>query len=158
MKLPPAKAIRDILEGMLGRDVEVSPGKPLTTIDAVGGAVAVYVDDSSQMRAVLAWDLPAAASVGAAVGLVPARAAAAAVEDRYLPESLMENVAEVSNVLASAFQIEDNPHLRLGFTNHPVAAAGDDVIALLYRMGNRLDLNLEVSGYGPGRMAISMTF
>jgi hypothetical protein len=157
MKLPPVKLIKDILDGMLGRDVTMSPGLPLSSVDAIGGAVAVYIDDSSVMRAVAAWDLPAASNVGAAVGLVPARVAANAVEDRYLPENLMENLTEVSNVLAAAFQVPGNPHVRLSQSRHPIAAADNDVTTLIYSAGNRLDLDIDIAGYGKGKLAICTT-
>ena len=70
--LPPVKLIKDVLDGLLGRDVEIAPSDPMTTVDTVGGVLAVYVDDGNALRAVAGWDLPAAAHVGAAVGLAAA--------------------------------------------------------------------------------------
>ena len=90
--LPPVKLIKDVLDGLLGRDVEIAPSDPMTTVDTVGGVLAVYVDDGNALRAVAGWDLPAAAHVGAAVGLVPRGGAEAAVEERYLRGNLLENL------------------------------------------------------------------
>jgi hypothetical protein len=148
--------IKDVLDGLLGREVEVSPGEPFTAVDATGGAIAVYIDDGNALQAVAGWDLPAAANIGAAVGLVPRGGAEAAIEDRYLPENLLENLNEVSNVLASIFQIPGNPHLRLDETYRPVNAAPADAVQLLYVLGRRVDLELDVPGYGSGRLAVSM--
>jgi len=158
VQLPPVKLIKDVLDGMLGREVATQPGNPLTSVDAIGGVLAIYVDDGDVMRAVAGWDLPAAANVGAAVGLVPAGAAEDAIEERYLPENLLDNITEVSNVLASVFQIRGNPHLRLYEAHRPVAAAPNDATELLYRLGQRIDLDIDVPGYGKGKLAISMSF
>jgi hypothetical protein len=157
--LPAVKLIKDVLDGLLGRDVELAPcAAALTSVDAIGGVLASYIDDGGALQAAAGWDLPAAAYVGAAVGLVPRGGADAAVEERYLPESLVENLAEVSNVLASVFQAAGNPHLRLDKTYRPAASAPDPETALLYAPGQRIDLSVDVPGYGAGRLAVSMRF
>jgi hypothetical protein len=154
--LPPVKLIKDVLDGLLGRDVVLAPGEPMVSVDAIGGALAVYIDDRNALQAVAGWNLPAAANVGAAVALVPRAGAEAAIEDQYLPDNLLENLNEVSNVLASIFQIPGNPHLRLHETYCPVAAAPNDAYELLFRLGNRIDLAIDVPSYGTGRFALSM--
>jgi hypothetical protein len=156
MALPPVKLIKDVLDGLLGRDVEIAPSDPMATVDMVGGVLAAYVDDGNTLRAVAGWDLSAAAFVGAAVGLLPRGGAEDAVEERYVPENLQENLGEVSNVLASVFQIPGNPHLRLQTTYCPAASAPDQETQLLYALGQRIDLQLDVPGYGRGRLAVSM--
>jgi hypothetical protein len=154
--LPPVKLIKDVLDGLLGRDVVLAPGEPMVSVDAIGGALAVYIDDRNALQAVAGWNLPAAANVGAAVALVPRAGAEAAIEDQYLPDNLLENLNEVSNVLASIFQIPGNPHLRLEQTHRPVNAAPADAVALLYALGQPIDVVLDVPGYGGGRLAVSM--
>lgn len=156
--LPPTKLIKDVLDGLLGRDVSVTPADALTSADAVGGALAQYIDDGGALGAVAGWDLPAAAYIGAAVALVPVGGAEAAIEDRYVAENLLENLGEVSNVLASVFQIRGNPHLRLEQMYRPINTAPDSAIQLLYALGHRVDLSVDVPGYGAGRLAVSMRF
>ena len=155
-QLPPVKMIKDVLDGLLGREVEVAPGEPMASVDMIGGLLAAYVDDTNALRAVVGWDLPAAAYVGAAVGLVPRVRAEDVVQERYIPENLQENLGEVSNVLATVFQLPGNPHLRLQTTYCPAAAAPDQETQLLYGLGQRIDLELDISGYGTGRLAVSM--
>lgn len=157
-QLPPVKLIKDVLDGLLGREVEIAPGDPMASVDMIGGVLAAYVDDGNALRAVAGWDLSAAAFVGAAVGLVPRGGAEAAIEDRFVPENLQENLGEVSNVLASVFQIPGNPHLRLQKTYCPAAAAPDQETQLLYALGQRIDITVDVPGYGSGRLAVSMRF
>ncbi len=156
--LPPIKLIKDVIDGLLGKEVSVAPADALTPPDSVGGAIAVYIDDSDHLGAVAGWDLALAANVGAAVALVPAGAAADAIEEQYLPENLLENLSEVSNVLASVFQIPGNPHLRLSQMYRPINSADNDAVNLLYALGNRIDLKVDVPNYGSGRLAVSMRF
>ena len=156
--LPPTKLIKDVLDGLLGTEVSVSPADALTPADTIGGALALYIEDNGRMGAVAGWDLAGGANVGAAVALVPVGGAEAAVEDQYLPDNLLENLSEVSNVLASVFQIPGNPHLRLEQMFRPLNNAPTDAINLLYALGHRIDLNLDIPRYGTGRLSISMVF
>lgn len=156
--LPPTKLIKDVLDGLLGREVDVAPADAFTPVDAVAGAMADYIDDKNKLWAVVGWDLPAAAIVGAAVGLVPRGGAEAAIEERYVPDNLIENLHEVNNVLASVFANPSNPHLRLQHTYRPINTAPNDAVQLLYALGQRIDLTVEVPGYGSGRFALSMRY
>lgn len=159
-KIP--RLVRD-LGAQLGRTVKLEMEGQDTELDRslleamIGGVVATYVDDGGVLRAVIGWDLAAAANIGAAVGLVPSGAAEDAVEEQYLPENLLDNLSEVSNVRASAFQMPSNPHLRLEQTYRPAAAAPTEVTSLMYSQGQRLDLDLDVPRYGKGRFAVAMT-
>lgn len=155
MTLPPPKAIKDVIDGLLGREVTMTPAAAsLNSVDAIGGVVASYVDDEGRTRAVLGWDLPAAARAGSALGLVPARMSDEIVDDKFLPYDIVESVAELSNVLASALDVNGNPHTRLERTYHPAAAAPDDVAKALYGHYERMDFDLDVPGYGVGRIAL----
>ncbi|WP_127783053.1 hypothetical protein [Rhodococcus sp. X156] len=153
--LPPVKRVKDILDGLLGRDVTTRPGTPLDGVGAIGGVLATYVNDTDEVCAVAGWDLPAAAGVGAALGLYPAGTVREAVHQQHLPQDLFDALSEVSNVLASAFQLPGNPHLRLERTYRPVAAAPPLATSLLYSGLQRLDLDLDVPGYGPGRLSVA---
>lgn len=156
--LPPNKAIKDVIDGMLGKEVNMSPADAMSSADSVGGALATYVDDQGAIWAVLAWDLSLGANIGAAVGLVPKGAAEDAIEDRYIPDHLLENLSEVSNVMASVFDDPANPHLRLDQTYRPINSAPQHAVELAYALGNRVDLQVEVPGYGSGKAAISMRY
>ena len=155
--LPTTKAIKDILDGLLGRDVLLRPGAHLGSADVPAGVVARYLDDSDRLRAVAAWDLPAGANIGAAVGLFPKGAAQAALEDGFLSGSLLENLSEVSNVMAQAFNVPGAPHVRLADnTVDVVEDAPEDALSLLDANDERLDFEVSVEDYGGGRLAISM--
>src|SRR5690349_20394271 len=111
--LPPSMVVRELIEGLLGRDVTVSPGDPVMPRAGSPAAVAVYTDAQLQMRAVMVVDLPLAAGIGAGLGLLPTGAVGEAVQAGELPDSMSENVHEVFNVAASVFNVGDSPHLTL---------------------------------------------
>ena len=154
--LPTTKALKDILDGLLGRDVYLREAKPIGEGDVAGGILARYVDDQGSPRAVAGWDLAGGAFVGAAVGLVPRGGAEAALEDGELSPNLFENLSEVSNVFAQAFNVPGNPHVRLEQCFHPLESAPDDARELLFAPALRLDYEVDVDGYGKGKLSISM--
>ncbi|SDQ20509.1 hypothetical protein [Quadrisphaera sp. DSM 44207] len=153
-ELPPAKDVRDLVEGLLGKDCAFSDGRRITAGPALVG---VYVSDDLRMRAIAAMDLPLAAYVGAAIGLVPPGGAAAAVEDGELFPNLRDNACEVLNVMAALFNVGDAPHLRLYSTSAPEEALPADVAGHLAALGGRADWTVAVKGYGEGQLSICLT-
>lgn len=153
-QLPDRKQVRDLFEGLLGRDVTISDGSPVEPGAALGPLVGVYVDDQTTLSAVVLMEFRLAAYVGAALGLVPKGGAEAAVEDRELPPMLAENAAEVLNVLAAPIGDASGVHQRLYQTVVPGEAIPGDAAAWAVRLGNRTDLLLDVKSYGAGTLSI----
>jgi hypothetical protein len=153
--IPDPKALRDLLEGLLGRDVVVTPADPLRAGDLPHTAVALYVDDKMKLSAVAGLDLPLAANVGAAIGLVPPGGAKACIEDNELSPMIAENFTEVCNVLTTLLNREGAAHLRLHQVFLPGQNAPDDAASRLLALGSRLDLDITVAGYGSGRFSLS---
>ncbi|MBO3086660.1 hypothetical protein [Cellulomonas fengjieae] len=153
--LPSAKAVRELVEGLVGRDVQVTTGGAmLDPAEGDGTLVGAYVDDRLALTAIVLLDLPLAAYVGAALGLVPARTAESAVAEGVLPSGLQENAGEVLNVLASLFNAEGAPHVRLDTIYPPGGPLPADVATWVPAFVRRTDLDMEVSGYGPGRFSL----
>ena len=149
--LPAPKDVRDMLEGLLFRDITVAPGIPVDPTKPVG--VGVFVDDTLKMAVLAVTDLKLAAYSGAAIGLVPAGGAEAAIEDKELPGSVRDNFFEVLNVLSALFNTPGAPHLRLYAGYAPGEAVPTDVAAGLRTVGRRLDLKVTVAGYGEGQLS-----
>ena len=83
--IPVALTVRNLFEDLLGRDVNVSPGDPMTAADLPTAVIAVYADTSQQLYAVLGMQLALAANAGAALGLLPAGAAEDAIDRDSFP-------------------------------------------------------------------------
>jgi hypothetical protein len=154
--LPLPKQIKDLLEGLLGRDVTLAPAAPFAPGPKAPASVAVYVDDFLRVTSLIACDLPLSAYAGAALGLVPPAGADAAVDAGALTETLSENLYEVLNIAASMFNASGADHLRL----HELHAAGTVlppmVRAQSLTLGRREDVTLDIAGYGAGRLSVVM--
>ncbi len=152
--LPSIKMLRDMVMDTLGRDVQVAPAEPWAPTPRKPGMVAVYVDDRTQLRALICCSLSLAAALGASIALIPPETAAASVEERRLTEGMMENLHEVMNILAALFNTPNRPHLKLYATHAPGDLPPADVSVHLRSFGRREDLQVEVAGYGSGRLSI----
>ncbi|WP_030176283.1 hypothetical protein [Spirillospora albida] len=154
--IPVPKNIRDLFEDLLGRPVTVGVTDPCVADDLRLAVVALYVDNAKQLTAVAGLDLPLAAFAGAAIGLIPKGGAEAAVEDGELSPMLADNVREVLNIFASTLNNLDLPHLKLHQTFMPGEVPPQDATARLLALGARLDLSVEIGGYGTGRFWLSL--
>jgi len=153
--LPSAKDVRDLLEGLLGREVQVRTGGAMVDPATDSGAlVGVYVDRLLRLRALCVMDVPAAARVGAAIGLVPSRVADASALGDFLDPGLEENAREVLNVVASLLNSADAPHVRLDAVYAPREALPVDVAPWVRAYVPRNDLEIDVAGYGPGGISL----
>ncbi len=152
--LPVPKEIRDLLTELLDRDVQVSPNAPLAPTPNNPCTVGVYVDDTLQVTAVIAFDLHLSAHAGAAIGLVPAAGAELAVGEGVLNDTLRDNVYEVLNIAASLFNVDGATHVRLYDVHHVGNPLPGDVMVKALTLGRREDLAVEVAGYGTGRLGV----
>ncbi|GIG30420.1 hypothetical protein [Cellulomonas marina] len=153
--LPNAKEVRDLLESLVGRDVEVATGAAMVDPNAALGALTgVYVDARMTAQALVLVDGGLAAYLGAAIGLVPARTAQAAVADGDLPADLAENAGEVLNVTASLFNHDDAPHLKLDRVHGKGERLPNDLAGWVLAYVRRLDLEVSVAGYGSGNLSV----
>ena len=154
VQLPAAKDVRDMLTGLVGKPVAVNPGAPVTPTPDKPVAVAVYVDPGMAINALCVMDLGASAYTAAALALLPPGGAQDAVEeDGELTALLVEALHEVVNVLSALFNTPGAPHSKL----HKLYAPGDDLpgdIEGMLANFNRIDLAIEVPGYGKGAISL----
>jgi hypothetical protein len=152
--LPASKDVREMLEGLVGRPVTVSPGAPVTPTADKPVSVAVYVDPNMAVNALCLMDLGASAYTGGALALLPPGGCQDAVEeDGELTPLLVEALHEVVNVLSALLNVPGAPHSKL----HKLYAPGDDLpgdIVGMLAAFNRLDLVVEVQGYGKGGLSL----
>jgi hypothetical protein len=152
--LPAAKDVRDMLAGLLGKPVTVAPGAPVTPAPGNPVSVAVYVDPHMAVNALCLMDLGASAYTGGALALLPPGGCQDAVEeDGELTGFMVEALHEVVNVLSALFNTAGAPHSKL----HRLYAPGEDLpgdLAGLLAGFNRIDLAVEVPGYGKGALSL----
>jgi hypothetical protein len=152
--LPAAKDVRDMLEGLVGRTVVVSPGAPVTPAPDRPVSVAVYVAPDMSVNALCLMDLGASAYTAGGLALLPPGGCQDAVEeDGELSGMLVEALHEVVNVLSALFNTPGAPHSKL----HKLYAPGEEVAGDLAGMlagFNRIDLALDIQGYGKGALSL----
>jgi hypothetical protein len=153
--LPVPKAVKDLLEDLLGRPIAVSPADPLRNADMKDTLVALYVDPAGKLGAVAGLDFALTVFIGAAIGLIPPGGAEACIEDKEISKMIGENAVEVCNILASLINREGAVRLKLHQTFLPGNAAPNDAVAYLLALGRRIDLLVDVGGYGSGQLSLA---
>jgi hypothetical protein len=152
--LPAAKDVKDMLSGLIGKPVAVNPGPPVTPTEKNPVSVAVYVDPGMAINALCVMDLAASAYTAGALALLPPGGCQDAVEeDGELTGMLVEALHEVVNVLSAMFNVPGAPHSKL----HELYAPGQDLpgdVAGMLANFNRIDLAIEVPGYGKGGLSL----
>ncbi|WP_028050749.1 hypothetical protein [Cellulomonas sp. URHD0024] len=153
--LPSAKEVRELIEGLVGREIAVLTGGPMVDPGSEDGAlVGVYVDDRHKLTGLVLFDVPLAAYLGASLGLVPVRIAQQHADAGVLSEALSENAGEILNVMSSLFNAEGAPHVKLGRVYEPKAHLPADVAQWVLTYVRRMDLEMDVPGYGPGNFSL----
>jgi hypothetical protein len=150
--LPSRHAVRNSISDLIGRDVDLKDGVPPAA--RTTNVVAVYVTDRLATSALVIADLECAARVGGALGMVPRIAVDEAIAARDLTPTLHDNCYEVLNVLASVFNVPHAPHVRLYEMYGPKEVLPGDVAALGAVTGSRMDVALQIAGYGAGTLSI----
>jgi hypothetical protein len=151
--LPAAKDVKDMLSALVGKEVSVSPGAPVTPEPNRPVTIAIFTAPDMSVNALCVMDLGASAYTAAALALLPPGGAQDAVEeDKELSPMLLEALHEVVNVLSALFNTPGAPHSKLD----KLVPDGEDVpgdIAGMLAGFNRIDLAIEVPGYGKGAIS-----
>ena len=152
--LPAAKDVRDMISGLVGKEVAVSPGAPVTPEPDRPVTVAIYTAPDMSVNALCVMDLGASAYTAAALALLPPGGAQDAVEeDKELSPMLLEALHEVVNVLSALFNTPGAPHSKLDKLVPDGEEVPGDIAGMLAGF-NRIDLALEVPGYGKGGLSL----
>jgi len=118
---------------------------------------AAYVFDSGHVAGVLACDLPLAATLSAALAVLPPTVVRAAIKAGALDEALAANFHEIANILTGALAsvFERRVSLRDVVTG-PRQILAIDAEELVAHPAQRIDLDVGVSGYGAGCLAFAV--
>jgi hypothetical protein len=149
--LPNPKDVRDLFEGLFGKDVQVAPGDPVSLNDKV--AVAVYVDPGLATTALVMVDLRLGAWLAGALAMLPKGGLEDAIDEGELYPMHVEALYEVVNIAASMFNGEGVNHSKLYKLYAPGEAVPGDIAGLAAAF-NRIDLKVDVTGYGSGKLSI----
>lgn len=152
--MPTPKQVRDLFQDLLGRRVDLTPADPFAPGEGERATLAVYVDDQMRTRAVAVADLALSVYVAAAIELIPIGGIEAALEARELSPKLRQNLHQVLDAATTLLHGKSAPHIRLHAIHAPGELPPIDVSGFARTLGRRLDLRVDVAGYGPGRFSI----
>ncbi|MDD3650110.1 hypothetical protein [Immundisolibacter sp.] len=153
--LPTAQAIAKLITSLVGKNVTAKPAAAAVERLPKGGVVGVCVDDTTTVVALVVADVPLAAAAGAALAMIPPAAAQDAVRAGSLPPNIADNFREVTNILCSVLTAASGRGVRLA--DFAVGSVPPAAEAVLGAGGARLDLEVDVQGYGKGQLAIICT-
>ncbi|MGE0810645.1 MAG: hypothetical protein AB7N69_08520 [Immundisolibacter sp.] len=149
--LPTADAVAKLIASLAGKNVTVTAGSKLKA-PPMGSAIGVCMDETPSVAAVIVADVALAAAAGAALAMIPPTAAQDAARSGVLPVNMADNFREVTNIMCSLLTAAGGRGVRL--TDFSVAGAPSAAEAVLAGTGARLDLVVDVQGYGKGQLAI----
>jgi hypothetical protein len=148
--LPPAAELEKLLAGLLMRQVKVAKGPP-ESVPTGPVASALFTSDEPVLQVLVRCELPLAASLAAALSVVPGAVVKECVAASRMDASLADNFGEVMNVLAR-FVSGSGRRFRLGQVSCPPSAVAADLVTLADGSDERRELTVEVPGYAAGRL------
>ncbi|HEY9555715.1 MAG TPA: hypothetical protein VIR58_03210 [Acidimicrobiales bacterium] len=152
--VPIQEDIRDLLVDLLGRPVVIDKVEGRDLTEDPPALIAEFSTDDGEPGVLCAMDAPFTLRCGAALAMVPLPVVEEALRRDELPESLVENVREVANILARLLNSPSTPHLRLHALHQLPTELTPAVEALLGSPEFRRDFALTIEGYGNGRLSL----
>lgn len=142
-----------LLSDLVGKRVTGQETDPADLSNEVAMVRGVYVGDG-EPAALFVMDVALAASLGAALVLMPAGLVKECVQEKGLLPMLVENSYEVLNVVSRLINRAGGVHYKLReqtLSGQPLAADAADILTSASR---RVDLALSVDGYSNGVLSI----
>ena len=146
---PTPKAVRDLLDDLLGRPPQVAPGVPYAPGSQEPATHAVYVDERMRTRAVVSADLRCSAYLAAMAARIPVGGLEEVWKQRRLDLRLADLLDGLLDGLAGLF----GDRVRRYASYPPQIDPPADVVALARALGRRLDLAVGFPQYGIGRLS-----
>lgn len=146
--------VSELLSSLVGKEAAVRKAEPLTPEGGVPFVVCAYNDEDGEVGAALLADVTLAASLSAALTLVPAEVVGEATKRGELDDGLLENFAEIANICTQLVRLKGFPRFNLGDSHQTATGLPDEIGAFLSRAAFAAGFDVDVPGYGKGRMAV----
>ncbi len=150
--MPMDEDVLRLLTGLLGKKVKADK-----TVQAAEGSLpilALYMNEEGIPGSIACCDYMLSACMAGALTMIPPAAAQDAAKTKDFPDSLRENLREVFNICASLMNAPAAPRLILSNVFMDLSSLPDAALEILKNPAERLDLEVDVAGYGKGRMAL----
>jgi hypothetical protein len=151
---PTAESVRTIVGGLFDRELTIDTIAPVIYSANVPMTIAVYTNDAGTPQALFLCDVGLAAHAAAALVLLPVNTSQACADGGYISDELIENYHEVANVASGLFVDTDGSRVSLRELIAPGSPIPKDVRPLLAMPGGRTAVEMDIEGYGRGRMLL----
>jgi hypothetical protein len=146
--LPDGPKIVQML-GLLFDGLDVKPGGKFDQAPAGGAWFGVFVADSGEPVALCGADANLAATLGAALSLLPVGIAKEAAKARELTDVMVGNMREIMNICTRLVMDASSPHLKLEQI-YPVNSLPSSATGLLSAPKSRREFQVQLPKYGGG--------
>jgi hypothetical protein len=150
--LPSTKMVAGLLSGIVGRAVTAGKAAPLDLRSKAPRIYGTYRDPSTQMPCLAVCDMSFCGYVGGAMLVFPLSSVKDVIRTGTLEDGMLDCVREILNICARIFN--DNCHQVFQDLYTSPAQLPQDAAALLKSAEGRVDMEVEVAGYGSGQMTI----
>ena len=147
--LPPTPELEKLLAALLGREVKVRPLDGEQPAGAVG--VALYRTDEPMIEVAAVCEVGLAVAMAAALSAIPPGVVRDVLSSGKIDASLLENLAEVMNVIAR-FISSSGRRFGLASSAYPPPP---DLLARARTVDETREVTVEIAGYGAGRLAFN---
>lgn len=155
--VPIAKDVRDLLAELLDRPVTVSAGRRVYPTRDAPVSLATYVDPGGTLTGLCLMDVPLSAYAAGALSLMPASGMVAeAVREQEFSPPLVEALHELANILSKVLNPPRSRRARLQKLYPPGAHVAEELLVSASGF-ERLDLAVDIPGYGKGAMSLVRT-
>jgi len=151
---PSPQYVGNLYGPLFDREVVVIKGAPFPVTAKDRFASASIVHEDGTLLGGVAMDLGCAASLGAAMALIPAGVVAETVKTGRLDISLWENTLEVVNVSTRFFQPHCEGMLMAGKGWVRPTDVPPEVLALLASAPKKTFYKVDIKGYGGGHLGL----
>jgi len=150
--MPTAEAVAELLTTRLGTPVTATK-RGAVVLPHPRGVVATYEARHDPLGAICAFDFHLAVRLGAALSQGPVLFAEESDDESQVPESLLENLHDVCNGMTGLLGTSSLGKVSLTDVYPTPASIPSKVKPNLSRPAHRLDLVVDVEGYGRGTMS-----
>ncbi|MBN2801814.1 MAG: hypothetical protein JXR91_01835 [Deltaproteobacteria bacterium] len=152
--MPTASGISELLEGLLGEEIEVKESETLilkTDNISISGE---YEEDDGTIAAYILLSFELGVMMGAALSMIPKGTVTDEIENSKLNDEVRDNLHEILNIAASLLNNSDKAHHK--FTRMGLSINEDIDAELQNNIENavsRRDFTVSIPGYGDGVMS-----
>ncbi len=143
-----------LLGDLFGKPVKITASTKYDPSLSAPAVVAVYAEAEGKVGAVAVCNMSAAAYLGAALSMVPADVAKSEALKNALSAGLLENFGEVANICSQVVTDIHGSRLHLREVLPKVASPSADYKPIFATPRKRVDLEIDVTGFGKGRISL----